>query len=195
MIFKNINLKTVKDVILKPMDSSHINQLSELAAEKKIWEYAPKAFYQPEVFKEGWFDKAIKQLEDKTRIPFVVCVNNKIAGASSYYEIDTENKKLNIGYTWFHPSFWGSGINAISKFILMEYIFNQLDFNRVSFSVDSINYRSCGALKKLGITQEGTLRNDAILANGRVRHSTIFSVIRDEWPAIEKFFKNKFNLL
>lgn len=69
--------------------------------------------------------------------------------------------------------------------MMLENAFETLKLNRVGFSVDSINQRSCCALEKLGIKHEGILRNHLILPNKRARDSVIFSVINDEWIKIK----------
>ncbi|MBV8802147.1 MAG: GNAT family N-acetyltransferase [Gammaproteobacteria bacterium] len=193
MTFDTDSLFQKDNVTLKILEESHINPLTELASDKKIWEHAPEAFYEPTVFREKWFNKAIAQTNRKERIGFIVLLDNKIVGSSSFYDIDTDNKKLKIGYTWFHSSFWGTNLNAISKLILVDHVFNNLMFNRVEFCVDSINLRSCNALHKLGIKQEGVLRNYLILPNGRIRHSIIFSIIPEEWPEIKNHIEKKLN--
>jgi len=185
MILQN-QLKLSKDnIMLTVLNNEHENSLTALASEKIIWEHAPEQYNEPEVFKEKWFNKAIKQMNIEERICFVIFYDNKIVGSSSYYEIDSSNKKTNIGYTWFHPLAWGTKINPLSKLIMLEYAFETLKLNRVGFSVDSVNERSCRALEKLGMKHEGTLRNHLVLPNNRIRHSAMFSVISDEWAEVK----------
>ncbi len=180
LILSRNNLKLVA------LTNEHRNALAEIALEKEIWKYAPHPYDQPEIFEEKWLDKAFAQMQKNERQCFTIFADNKVIGSSSFYEIDLKNKKTNLGYTWFHPSVWGSKMNALSKLILLEYAFETLELNRVGFSIDSLNERSCHAVKKIGIKYEGTLRNDLILHNGRVRDSVIFSVIRNEWPDVKK---------
>ena len=174
------------NVKLTILNNEHEHSLTKLASERRIWEYAPEQYDQPKIFQEKWFKKAVRQMRKKERICFVIFLNDKIVGSSSYYEIDLENKKINIGYTWFHPSVWGTKINPISKLIMLEYAFEALELNRVGFSVDSLNNRSCHALKKLGMKHEGILRNHLVLPNKRIRHSAMFSVIHNEWADVKK---------
>lgn len=170
------------NVTLTLLNEEHLVPLTVLAGEKRIWEYASELYYSPVIFRERWLDKAIREMDDKKRICFVIFYNDKIIGSSSFYEIDEENKKLNIGYTWFHPSCWGTKINSISKLIMLEHAFEKMKVIRVEFSVDSINERSCNALIRLGIKKEGILRNHMILPDERIRHSVKFSVVCEEWP-------------
>src|SRR6185312_1828334 len=112
MSFAMPSILSKENVTLRVLDKSHENLLTILAAEEQIWEHAPEKYYEPAIFKEKWFNKAMKQIVLKERICFSIVSNDKIVGSSSYYEIDYSNKKMNIGYTWFHPSVWGTNINA-----------------------------------------------------------------------------------
>lgn len=184
LILKNENLT------LKPLDQSVLTTLSSLASEPAIWDFAPEPYHEPGIFKTNWLEKALEQMRKKERLCFVIFYNGQIAGSTSYYEIDEDHQKLNIGYTWFHPSFWGSKINPLCKLTLLNYAFEDLKLNRVGFSVDSRNQRSCHALKKLGIKHEGLLRNHLVLPNGIIRHSEMFSVIREEWQETKAVIEN-----
>jgi RimJ/RimL family protein N-acetyltransferase len=186
MIFESQLTLSKDNVTLIILNNEHENLLTTLAIEKKIWEHAPEQYYRPEIFKEKWFNKAIAQMEAEERISFVISCNNQIVGSTSYYEINLKHQKTNIGYTWFHPSVWGTKTNALSKLIMLEYVFEILKFNRVGFSVDSLNDRACLALEKIGVKREGILRNHLVLPNNRIRHSVMYSVINDEWAGVKK---------
>jgi N-acetyltransferase len=191
MLFSNELELRKSGIVIKPLSEAYFQGLAKLACEEKIWAHAPEPYHQGNLFKEKWLAKAMRQQEERVRLPFVILYHDEIAGSSSYYEIDEDNKKLNIGYTWFHPSYWGSPVNAISKLLMIKYVLETMQYNRVGFSVDNTNERSCLALAKLGIKHEGTLRNHIILPNGRVRDSAIFSVIREEWLDIKTHIKER----
>ena len=72
---------------------------------------------------------------------------------------------------------------------MLEYAFKELGCIRVEFQVDSLNTPSQNALQKIGIKQEGILRNHMLLSNGRIRDTYIYSIIPDEWPAIKQNIK------
>ncbi|HEV2614664.1 MAG TPA: GNAT family protein [Gammaproteobacteria bacterium] len=172
------------DVELHVLNESHKQELENLASDSRLWKYAPHPYHEPTVFKEKWLSKT------KERVCFVIFYKNKMIGSSSYYDIDLNNKKLTIGYTWLHPDYWGTKINRQIKLIMLDYAFNTLECIRVEFAVDSLNTPSQNALGKLGIKQEGLLRNHMLLSNGRIRHTYIYSVIPEEWPGIRRNIEN-----
>jgi RimJ/RimL family protein N-acetyltransferase len=139
----------------------------------------------PAEFKQKWFDKAIRQMQEGKRLAFKIEHLNKLVGSSSFYEIDVPNKSLKIGYTWFHPDSWGKGINSLSKGLMLQYAFEKLGVNRAAFSIDSANERSCKAVEKLGAVKEGVLRHDMVRPDGSLRSTVSYSILKEEWPAIK----------
>jgi RimJ/RimL family protein N-acetyltransferase len=59
-------------------------------------------------------------------------------------------------------------------------------YRRIEFRVDSRNQRSQAAMKKLGAVREGVMRADRITWNNHVRDTVLFSILKDEWPALNR---------
>jgi RimJ/RimL family protein N-acetyltransferase len=55
----------------------------------------------------------------------------------------------------------------------------------VKLQTDIINIRSQAAIAKLGATREGVIRRDMKRADGTWRDSVVYSVLKDEWPAVK----------
>lgn len=183
IIIKNLVL-TDNKIKLITLSQEHFNALAQVATDKRIWQYAHLDLFEPTLFKEKWFDKAMQQMQKTKRWPFAVMYDDKIVGSTSLYDFDTSHKSLSLGYTWYHPQFWGSRLNTAVKLLLLRHVFEELQFNRVAFYVDEENLRSCKAVLKLGAKQEGILRNHMVRPDNTIRNSVIFSIIRDEWPRV-----------
>ncbi len=110
---------------------------------------------------------------------------NAIAGRISYSEINEANKWVEIG-TMLMPAFWGSAANPEGKLLLMTRAFEALNVNRVQFKVDVRNERSQGSMAKMGATREGVLRQFQIRADGFVRDSVMYSVLKSEWLEVKR---------
>jgi RimJ/RimL family protein N-acetyltransferase len=57
---------------------------------------------------------------------------------------------------------------------------------RVQFTTDEINHKSRNAILRIGAKQEGIIRNERIMPNGRIRNAVRFSIIDTEWQQIKK---------
>ena len=67
----------------------------------------------------------------------------------------------------------------------MTHAFEALSANRVEFKTDSLNTKANPGLLGIGATYEGTFRNHMVMPGGRLRHSTYYSVTREDWPDVK----------
>ena len=105
-----------------------------------------------------------------------------------FLDIAAAHKRLEIGATWVQPCFWNTNVNTICKYLLLQYCFEARELNRVQIKTGHENYRSQKAIERLGATKEGYLRNHMVQRNGKIRHTVIYSIIKEDWPAIKQRF-------
>ena len=79
-------------------------------------------------------------------------------------------------------SAWGHGYSTEASRLLVEFGFGSLDIHRVWAVCDPDNTAAANVLRKLGMRQEGHLR-EAILIRGEWRDSLIFAILESEWAA------------
>ena len=107
-------------------------------------------------------------------------------GCTRFGNIVKEHKRAEIGWTWYHPAVQRTGINKACKHLLLQYGFDTIGLNRIELKTAAINYKSRGAILKIGATQEGVFRHHIINDDGSLRDSVFFSIIKTEWREIEK---------
>jgi RimJ/RimL family protein N-acetyltransferase len=93
---------------------------------------------------------------------------------------------LEIGHTWYSESYQRTYANTEAKYLLLKYAFEELKCVRVQFTTDEINHKSRNAILRIGAKQEGIIRNERIMPNGRIRNAVRFSIIDTEWQQIKK---------
>jgi RimJ/RimL family protein N-acetyltransferase len=172
-------------VRLEPLAELHREALRAAADDERIWQYTLVAANGPAF--DTWFDEALTQLADGTRIPFAVrrLKDNRLLGSTSYLEPNLKHRRVEIGSTWYVPDVWGNEVNPQCKLLLLAHAFEVLAMNRVSFCTDLRNERSQAAIAKLGAVREGVCRSDRITQGGRIRDSVLFSIIAPEWPDVK----------
>ncbi len=116
-------------------------------------------------------------------IHWAVVVGGRCIGLTCYSAYDLPNASLEIGGTYYHPDHRGGAVNPAAKRLMMGEAFAS-GARRVVFRVDAINARSRAAVLKLGAVHEATLRQDRVTWTGRIRDTCLYSVLRDEWPAV-----------
>ena len=194
--FKTDYILEDERVILSPLESKHFEELLHFSEnEPEIWDYS--VLHSDAAGKENlkkYIDFALSCREKGSEYGFIVFdkLKNAFAGSTRFYNIDLEEKTLEIGYTWYGKEFQGTGLNKHCKFLLLEFAFEKIGIERVGFSADSDNSKSIAAMKSIGCTIEGTLRSAMFKKNGKRRNSTILSILKKEWDEnVKQNLKNK----
>ncbi len=107
-------------------------------------------------------------------------------GSTSFCDLRPADRAVEVGWTWFTPSAWGTGANAECKLLLMRHAFERLGCRRVEFHTDELNERSRAALEALPARLDGVLREVKWTPSDRWRSTAVYSVLADEWSAVER---------
>ncbi len=173
-------------VSLTLLGLSNYKKLQDIANEKDLIAYSPSDISSPEKLK-SYVQTAVDGFYHKTIIPFIIYdkQEQKFAGSTRFGHINWDNKTLHIGWTWIGREFQGSGLNTNMKFLMLQYAFETLAFEKVEFRIDERNIRSRKAVEKLGATLEGILRRDVVLKDGFRRNTCCYGILKDELPTIK----------
>lgn len=179
---------------LTPLHKDDIYKLDKVAYDPQIWKLGMSNLKETKDL-EAYIGTALKEKENKISYPFLIFdkQKNSSAGSTRYGNIAFDHKRLEIGWTWMHPMFQGTGLNKACKFLLLQFAFEILQFNRVELKTDVLNQQSQKAMRKIGAKEEGIFRKHSITSSGRVRDSIFFSITNDEWPEIKQTIFKEFN--
>lgn len=73
---------------------------------------------------------------------------------------------------------------------MLTHAFETLGMIRVELKTDSQNAQSRAAIERIGASFEGILRNHLIRRDGSYRHSALYSITEEQWPAIKAQIEN-----
>jgi RimJ/RimL family protein N-acetyltransferase len=143
-----------------------------------------------------YIQNAMKQKNEFMAYPFIIIdkLTHEVAGSTRYGHMFFDNKRLEIGWTWYGRKFRGTGLNKACKFELLNYAFETMDFRRVQLSADIDNIRSQKAIAKLGATREGIFRANYINSSGESRDDVYYSLVQTEWAALKSSIFNEYAL-
>ena len=74
-------------------------------------------------------------------------------------------------------------MNTAAKLLLLGHAFERCDAIAVEFRTHWHNLQSRAAIARLGAKQDGVLRNHMIMPDGYFRHTVMYSITNEEWPA------------
>jgi N-acetyltransferase len=177
---------TGNTVELQPLQADHAERLLQAAADGELWNMTVTVVPGPDTVNQ-YIDKALAGRQTGTMLPFAIIQREtgKVVGSTRFWKIDRANRKLEIGHTWLSQSVQKSGINTEAKYLLLSYAFEVMNCVRVQFTTDELNEKSRAAILRIGAVQEGIVRHERIMPDGRKRNSVRFSIIDTEWPAVK----------
>ncbi|HEX8426962.1 GNAT family protein [Hymenobacter sp.] len=174
-------------VLLRPLAATDFEILQSVAFEPELWQYTLTRA-DDRISLAAYIAAAMHGRDLQQRYPFLIIDKDtdRVAGSTSYYNINAEEARLSIGYTWVGTDFQRTGLNRAAKYLLFRHAFEALACERVELETDSHNQKSRDAMRRMGATEEGVLRSHRYTQGGRRRDTVIFSVIKPEWNVLRQ---------
>jgi RimJ/RimL family protein N-acetyltransferase len=176
---------------LEPLAKEHCDGLIEAVGDlSSIWYTAiPTAEKMP-----AEIDRRLALQTAGTMLPFTVRdAEGRIAGMTTYMNVDAGNRRVEIGSTCYATRVQRTGLNTQCKLLLLQHAFETLDCIAVEFRTHFFNQQSRRAIERLGAKQDGILRNHQIAPNGTLRDTVVFSIIASEWPTVKAHLTYQLN--
>ena len=179
-------------LLLRPLQYSDANALLHAAADGELWNLTVTVVPSASTV-DSYLKKALDGRDAGTVMPFVIVLkdNGEVIGSTRFWKIDPLNRKLEIGSSWIAARWQKSFVNTEAKYLMLRHAFEVLDCVRVQFTTDENNQKSRDAILRLGAQQEGIVRHERIMPDGRKRNSVRFSIIDDEWPQVRLHLEQK----
>lgn len=186
---------TGKYVHLEPMTEAHTSALAEIGVGQPFWHFMLYGDMNSDDDMRNWVRDILSRAEKGTDLPFVAIhlASGRVAGATRYLNIMSNDRGLEIGGTWYGSEFQRTPVNTECKYLLLGHAFETLGCIRVQLKTDLRNERSQRAIERIGAVKEGVLRNHMILPDGHFRHSVFYSILDTEWPVVKMRLEEMMN--
>jgi RimJ/RimL family protein N-acetyltransferase len=173
-------------VRLEPLERIHLDALCHVGLEAELWRWTV-ANIATRGDMENYVETALDERSRGVSLPFVTIDkgSDTVVGSTRFGNIDWNNRKAEIGWTWIGPAWQRTHVNTEAKMLMLTHAFEKWNCVRVELKTDSKNQKSRSAILRIGATEEGTLRRHMITESGRFRDSVYFSIIEDEWPIVK----------
>ena len=179
---------TGQHVMLAPLSLAHLDELLVAVKDGELWKHWYTWIPAPEQM-AAEIERRLDLQAKGSMCPFAVIVGGKAVGMTTYMNIDSANRRVEIGSTWYAKSVQRSAVNTECKLMLLTHAFEQLDCIAVEFRTHWVNRQSRTAIERLGAKLDGVLRNHAInqhfMAKGTLRDTCVYSIIASEWPNVK----------
>ena len=170
---------------LVPLSHDHHDALCEAVRDGELWKLWYTSIPTPEKMKAE-IDRRLDLQAKGLMLPFTVLdADKKPVGMTTYMNVDAANRRVEIGSTWYRKSMQRTPLNTECKLMLLTYAFEDKDCIAVEFRTHVLNTQSRRGIERLGAKLDGTLRSHAILPNGTIRDTVVYSIIAAEWPMVQ----------
>ena len=172
-------------VSIEPMTAVHRDEIEAAAADGALWNLWYTSVPDPQGL-EGWMAVALKQREEAGAMPFVIRrkSDSKVVGATRYFNVAAENRRLEIGHTFYSRSVHRTAVNSETKLLLLRHAFETLNCAGVELRTHFMNHQSRSAIERLGAKLDGILRCHQIMPDGSLRDTCVYSIVAHEWPTV-----------
>jgi RimJ/RimL family protein N-acetyltransferase len=177
---------TGRHAALEPLSHEHHDGLCAAASDGELWNLWYTNIPRPEGMRAD-IDTKLGLQAAGSMLPFAVrnSSTGKLAGLTTYLNIDSARRRLEIGATWYAQSVHRTALNTECKLLLLTHAFETLRCIAVEFRTSSFNHASRTAIARLGAKQDGILRNHGFHANGTIRDTVVFSITEGEWAGVK----------
>lgn len=178
---------------LEPLSHDHLEGLVEAVKDGELFKLWYTAVPRPENMAKE-IDRRLGLQKAGSMLPFTVFdAAGKIAGMSTYMNIDAANRRVEIGSTWYAKRVQRTPLNTQCKLLLLGHAFEAIGCIAVEFRTHFFNHQSRRAIERLGAKQDGILRSHQIAPNGTLRDTVVFSIIAAEWPTVKAHLNFQLN--
>jgi RimJ/RimL family protein N-acetyltransferase len=169
---------------LAPLSMQHLDGLVEAARDGELWKLWYTFIPKPEHM-AAEIERRLSLLARDSMLPFTVCdAAGRIAGMTTYMNVDGANRRVEIGSTWYAQRVQRSPLNTECKLMLLAHAFDALDCIAVEFRTHRLNTQSRRAIERLGAQFDGMLRSHQVSPNGSLRDTAVYSITAAEWPTV-----------
>ncbi len=109
----------------------------------------------------------------------------KPIGFISLGDIDRDNHKAEVGMLIGEKEYWDGGFGTEGLKLLLEYLFFEMDFNRIGLEVFEYNTRAKKAYQKIGFKVEGIVRQ-GLFRKSRYYDIFIMGILKQDFAELLK---------
>lgn len=113
--------------------------------------------------------------------------DNKYIGGCGINSVDWKNSVAVVGIFIGDKTYWNQGYGTDAMKVLLRFIFEQMNINKVKLNVFSFNERACKMYEKCGFMEEGRLRQE-LYRDGKYHDCILMGILREEFFQLQKGF-------
>ncbi|MGG3521270.1 GNAT family protein [Bacillus pseudomycoides] len=183
MVFGDFPVLESVNLVLRKIEEVHLQELYSIYDNDKVFEYCgiiPKHNLQTVRKMIGHFDR---DYHKKSRIKWGIFQKNqsdKLVGIIESMDFNQKVNMVSIGY-FLVEDYWGKGIATESVRMVVKFLFEEVNVNRIQAEVMPVNEVSKKVLLKNGFIKEGVLRQASLWSGKGVIDLEIYGILKEDY--------------
>lgn len=182
-LFSNFPYIEYNDIVLKKIEENNLNDLNDIYSNENLYRYKPgNAKKSIEAVKNiiNHFERDFIKKKTIFLGIFYKKYSEKLVGVVEIFNVDEKVNMATIGYT-LNESYFGEGIATNAVKALIDFLFNEININRIQADVMVENIKSKNVLIRNKFTREGTIRQGTMWTGKGVVDLDIYSILKNEY--------------
>ncbi|MEQ6353400.1 GNAT family protein [Lysinibacillus sp. M3] len=182
-VFAEFPLLNSEKLVLKKIEDAHLQELFAIYDNEKVFEYCgiiPKHNIQTVSKMIGHFDRDYKKENIVKWGIFQKSHSDQLVGIIEAMEFNQKVNMVTIGY-YLAEDYWGKGLAFDAVNILVKFLFEEVNINRIQAEVMPLNEASKKVLQKNGFLKEGLLRQAKVWSGKGVVDLEIYGLLKEEY--------------
>ena len=105
--------------------------------------------------------------------------DNIYLGGCGIKEVDWKNSKVVVGIFIGNKEYWNKGYGTDAMRVLIKFIFNEMNINKIKLNVYEFNERAIRSYEKCGFKKEGVLRKE-LYRDGKYYDTIVMGLFKEE---------------
>jgi ribosomal-protein-alanine N-acetyltransferase len=188
VVFEQFPIIKSDSLVLKKIDVRHLEEVYEIYRNDKVFEYCgiiPKHNKDTVKTMIGHFERDYNK---KSRVKWGIFTNSesdRLVGIIEAFDFNQKVNMVTIGY-FLAESYWGKGIATRAVKMLLGFLFEDVNVNRIQAEVMPLNEISKKVLLKNGFIKEGTLRQASFWSGKGIVDLEIYSILKKDYVDNQK---------
>ncbi len=178
---KRVPLLETPRLILRKVKKSDAQDMYEYFSDADVSRYLTWDIHESLKYTKKYLKYLVGQYKTGEYLDWAIVLKDsgKVIGTVGYTALGLQHAKCEIGYV-LNKNYWGMGFATEAVCKVLDYSFNEIEFNRVEARVIEGNTASASVLEKCGLLYEGTFK-DEVFVKGKFYNVKHYAALKNSW--------------
>lgn len=180
-IYKNLPRLETPHLILRKVTLDDLQDMYTYSSDKQVTRYLQWGPHKTIDETESYIRGVLQDYENGKDGPWGIEYRQtgRLVGSIHLMAISAQDSKAEIGFV-LSRAHWRSGLMSEALARVLKYSFDEIGFNRIEGFCLVENRASMGVMQKVGMRQEGCLR-EYLFQKGAYRDYYVYSILKREY--------------